>query len=123
MQKTLLSIVSAWSLLALGGAHIAFGLVKFKTPLLEAAREGFIGKFKTPEIRRTAFWFVIFGIPLLLAGHVAVRAALNSDIGLLRIIGFYVFVVSVIGVVAVPKSPFIASLVVSVLLVLAGYGF
>lgn len=100
-----------------------FGIVKYKAPLCEAVSAGFVGKFSAPEVRRTAFWFVLFGVPLILAGHIAVRAAGNADLALLRIIGAYVFAVSLIGVAAFPKSPFPASLVVSVLLVLAGYGF
>ncbi|MFZ6749932.1 DUF6463 family protein [Undibacterium sp. Ren11W] len=123
MPSTLLSSISAWALLALGVAHIAFGVVKFKAPLREALSSGFVGRFSAPELRRTAFWFVLFGIPLTLAGHVAVLAAGNADLALLRIIGAYVFVASLIGVAAFPKSPFPASLGVSVLLLLAGYGF
>ena len=123
MPNTFLSSVSAWALVVLGVAHIAFGVIKFKVPLREAISSGFIGSFSAPEIRRTAFWFVLFGIPLTLAGHVAVLAASNADLALLRVIGAYVFAASVIGVAAFPKSPFPASLGVSFLLVLAGYGF
>ena len=122
-SSTLLSSISAWALVALGVAHIAFGVVKFKAPLREAVSSGFVGRFSAPEIRRTAFWFVLFGIPLTLSGHVAVLAAGNADLALLRIIGAYVFAASLIGVAAFPKSPFPAALVVSFLLVLAGYGF
>jgi len=103
-------------------AHIAFGVVKFKRPLLEAASSGFIGKFTAPEERRTAFWFVMFGLPLVLAGHIAVYALGTGDLSLHRIIGGYVFVASLVGVIAFPKSPFPASLLVSVLLILAGFG-
>ena len=123
MSSTLLSSIASWALVALGLAHIAFGIVKFKAPLREAASSGFVGKFSAPELRRTAFWFVMFGLPLTLAGHIAVRAAGSADLALLRIIGGYVFAASIIGVAAFPRSPFPASLVVSVLLVLAGYGF
>lgn len=123
MPSTLLSSISTWALVVLGLAHVAFGIVKFKAPLREAVSSGFVGKFSAPEVRRTAFWFVLFGLPLILVGHIAVRAAGTADLALLRIIGAYVFAVSLIGVAAFPKSPFPASLVVSVLLVLAGYGF
>jgi Family of unknown function (DUF6463) len=123
MQSTLLSSISAWALVALGVAHIAFGFVKFKAPLREAVSSGFVGRFSAPEIRRTAFWFVLFGVPLTLAGHVAVLASGNADLALLKVIGSYVFAASLVGVAAFPKSPFPASLVVSFLLVLAGYSF
>ena len=117
-----MSIVVVWLLFALGVAHVLFGLVKFKVPLAEAAAAGFVGEFKAPEVRRTAFWFTLFGLPLMLAGHVAVRAAGVGDLGLLKLIGGYVLVTSIIGVVAIPKSPFWAALVLSPLLVAAGFG-
>ena len=123
MPSTFLTSFSAWALVTLGLAHITFGVVKFHAPLLQAVSSGFVGTFSTPEISRTAFWFVLFGLPLVLAGHVAVRAARIGDLVLLRIIGSYVFVTSLLGVAAFPASPFWASLVVSVLLVASGLGF
>ena len=122
MQPTVLSIIAAWSLLLLGVGHIAFGFTKFKEPLLEAVQAGFVGQFKKPEIRRTAFWFIIFGVPLMLAGHAAIHALGIGDLALIRIIGFYVFVASLVGISAFPKSPFPASLVVAIMLLAAGYG-
>ena len=103
--------------------HVGFGIVKFKAPIIEAISSGFVGKFSVPEVRRTAFWFVMFGLPLILAGHIAVRASANGDLALLGIIGVYVFATSLVGIAAFPKSPFPASLLVSILLVLAGLGF
>lgn len=122
MPSRLLASLSAWALLVLGLAHISFGVVRFQEPLLQAVSSGFVGMFSTPEISRTAFWFVLFGLPLVLAGHVAVRAAEIGDLVLLRIIGGYVFLASLLGVAAFPASPFWASLVVSALLVAAGLG-
>lgn len=103
---------------------MAYGIVKYKAPLRDALAAGFVGRFAepAPEMRRTAFWFVILGLPLLLAGHVAVRAAGRADNDLLWLVGGYVFATSLIGVAAFPRSPFPASLIVSVLLILAGHG-
>jgi hypothetical protein len=112
----------AWSLIVIGVGHIAYGIVKFWKPLAEATSAGFIGQFMLPEIRHTAFWFVIFGLLVILAGHVAVHAVAIGDVTLLRIIGTYTFVTSVIGVAAIPKSGFWASLVVSSLLLASVYG-
>jgi hypothetical protein len=113
----------AWFLFVLGVGHIAFGLVKFRIPLSEVVAGGFIGQFKKSEIRRTAFWFVIFGPLLMLAGHAAVHAVSVGDLALLRVIGVYALVTSLIGVAAFPKSPFLASLIVSPLLIAVGYGW
>lgn len=122
MQSTYLSIIAAWALLFLGIAHLLFAFVKFRKPLLEATRAGFIGQFAQTETRRTAFWFAIFGVPLVLAGHTAIHAIENGDLALVRIIGYYVLFASCIGVAAFPKSPFPVSLAVAMMLLGAGYG-
>jgi hypothetical protein len=112
----------AWALLALGVAHIAYGLVKFKVPLAEAAAAGIIGQFKAPEIRRTAFWFLMCGPLLILSGHVAVHAVAVGDFALLRIVGVYLLISSAAGVIVFPKSPLWALLLLSPALIAAGYG-
>jgi hypothetical protein len=66
-----------------------------------------------PEIRRTAYWFFIFGPVLMLAGHAAVHAVAVGDLTLLRIIGTYATVTSLIGIAALPKSPFLIALPIS----------
>jgi hypothetical protein len=115
--------VFAWLLFVLGIAHIAFALVKFKAPLFDAVAAGFVGQFKAPEIRRTAFWFFIFGPVLMLAGHAAVHAIAVGDFALLRIIGAYATVTSVIGIAALPKSPFLIALPISAVILACGYGW
>ena len=112
----------AWALFALGVIHIIFGVVRFKVPLAEAVSSGFFGRFGAPEIRRTAFWFLMCGPLLMLAGHIAVRAVAEGDFALLKVIGAYGVVAAVIGVAAFPKSPLWALLVLSSLLIAAGYG-
>ena len=123
MNPTHLSIIAAWSLLILGIAHLLYALVEFKEPLLGAFRAGFVGKFAAPESCRTAFWFAMFAIPLTAAGHSAIHAATAGDLALLRIIGYYVTIASIIGIAAFPKSPFPASLAVAAMLLAAGYGW
>jgi hypothetical protein len=118
-----MSVAIAWLLFSLGVAHVAYGLVKFRGPLSKALADGFVDRFRASELRRTAFWFVIFGPLLMLAGHAAIHAASGGDLGLLRVIGGYVLFISVVGVAAFPKSPFWASLIVSPLLMAAGYGW
>jgi hypothetical protein len=112
----------AWGLFVLGVAHIVFGLVKFRVPLAEAVSAGFVGKFQVPEIRRTAFWFIVCGPFVMLAGHVAIHAVSVGDLALLRLIGLYAMVTSLIGVIAFPKSPFWGALLLSPLLLAAGHG-
>jgi hypothetical protein len=117
-----MSSLSAWALFILGIAHIVFGIVKFKAPLVDALSAGFIGQFNHPEVRRTAFWFTIFGVLVALAGHIAIYAVATGDLALLKIVGGYASVMSLVGVAALPKSPFWASLLISLFVLATGYG-
>lgn len=122
MPSAHLATVSSWALLALGAAHVVVGAVKYRRPLADAVAAGFVNGFAAPDLRRTAFWFVMFGLPLLLAGHLAVRAAGAADLATLRLIGGHVFATALIGTAAFPRSPFPVALVVALLLCLAGHG-
>lgn len=70
----------AWFMFFLGIGHIGFGLVRFNGPVLDAVSAGLIGQFAEPEVRRTAFWFLIFGPLLMLAGHVGLHAVAKGDL-------------------------------------------
>ncbi len=112
----------AWFMFVLGIGHIIYGLIKFKSPVTDAISAGFVGKFYAPEVRRTAFWFLIFGPLMMLAGHVSIHAVAVGDLALLKILGIYSFVTALIGIAAFPKSPFWAALIASPFLIAAGYG-
>jgi hypothetical protein len=107
----------------LGIGHIVFGLVRYKGPVVDAVSAGFVGKFAKPEVRRTAFWFLIFGPLLMLAGQVGIHAVAQGDLALLRLLGVYAFITAVLGVAAFPKSPFWAPLFVAPVLVAVGNGW
>jgi hypothetical protein len=109
-------------LFVLGIGHVLYGAVKFRGPLLAGLSAGFVGQFGAPETRRTAFWFVMFGPLLMMAGQVALHAVARDDLPLLRLVGAYLFAVSVVGFAALPRSPFVVGLVLSALLLAAGYG-
>jgi hypothetical protein len=111
----------AWLLFVLGIGHIAYAFVKFRAPLLEGLSAGVVGQFGTPELRRTAFWFTMFGPLLMLAGQVALHAAASGDLELYRLVGAYLLAVSLVGVVALPKSPFLVGLLISSSIVAASY--
>lgn len=113
--------VAAWVLLVLGIGHIIYGLVKFKSPLFAAVADGYIGQFGAPEVRRTTFWFMIFGPLLILAGHVGIHAAAHGDLALLKIVGIYTFATALLGVAAYPTSPFWGALVAAPVLIATGY--
>lgn len=112
----------AWLLLALGFAHIGYAFIKFRAPLLAGIAAGITGQFGAPEERRTAFWFLMFGPLLVFAGHVAVLAASSGDLALYRLVGFYLLGISALGLLALPKSPFLAGVIISALMLAAGFG-
>lgn len=124
MKKTLwTAVVAAWVLVTLGVGHTVVGLVRFKKPLAEATRAGFVGQFVGYPDRSAAFWFMIFGPLLVMGGHMAVHAANAADRELLKIIGFYLLAISAVGSLAQPTSPFWAGLVSALILIAAGYGW
>ncbi len=113
----------AWLLVVLGMGHIAYGLRTYGAPLRAAWAAGYIGQFAATEERRTAFWFMIFGPLLVLAGHAALHAAAVGDMALLSILGGYLLLTGVLGAAAFPKSPFWAALAAGPLLIAAGRGW
>jgi hypothetical protein len=112
----------AWSVFILGVAHVMFGMLRFRGPLLDAVMAGFSGQFAAPEIRRTAFWFLLIGPMLMLVGQLAVRAVDHGDLGALRLIGLYMLCAGVIGVAAFPRSPLWALVLLSLPMLAVGVG-
>ena len=116
-------LIAAWILIVLGVGHTAVGGVLFKKPLADAVRAGFVGQFEHYPDRRAAFWFMIFGPLLIMGGHLAIHAVKTADTGLLKIIGFYLLAVALVGSLAQPTSPFWVALIAAAVFVAAGYGW
>ena len=68
---------------ALGLAHIVFGLIRFRGPATEVLAAGFYDQFRHRG-RRAAFWFLLCGVLLMLAGQLALRAVAAGDPGALE---------------------------------------
>ncbi|MBJ7311450.1 DUF6463 family protein [Rugamonas sp. CCM 8940] len=114
---------SAWAVLALGVGHILMGLLRFRQAFLETLRDGLVGQFHHNDTRRVGFWFTIFGPLLMLVGHLAVNAARAGDLHLFSIIGGYLIPIALLGVIAWPRSPFWAALIVGGVLLAVGQGW
>jgi hypothetical protein len=112
----------AWTTFVLGLVHIVFGIVKFQGPLGEAVSAGFIDQFSRHDARRAAFWFLVCGPFLMLMGHIAIRAVAAGDRAVLKIMGVYALMASVVCIAAFPASPLWSLLVLSLLLIAAGGG-
>jgi hypothetical protein len=110
-------------LLALGIAHTVFGLVRFRAPLADALRAGFVGQFEGHEARRAAFWFLAFGGLLMLAGQLALRAAASGDLPAFTLTGLYMLAIALVGVPAFPKSPLWLPLLLAPAFIACGQGW
>lgn len=95
----------AWALFFLGVAHLVFGVLQFRDPLIEALTAGVVDQFRQTESRRAAFWFLMCGPLLMLAGHLGLRAVRQGDHAALKVIGRYGLVCAGVGVIAFPASP------------------
>lgn len=116
-----MALAAAWILAGLGAGHTLFALVWYRKPVWEEVKEGGLGKFR--EIISRRFWITIFGPLMVLIGHVAIRAAASADLALLQVIGIYLLISSTLGVIAFPKTPFWAALILSAILIGAGFGW
>lgn len=114
--------VAAHLLTALGVLHVVYGLIKFRTPIRDAMREGFVGRFVQSDTRRLAFWFLLVGPMLTLLGQLASRAVRAGDLGVVQLVGFYLVGVAFVGVLAFPKSPLWALFPSSFVFIAAGFG-
>ena len=114
--------IAAYYLVVLGVLHVLFGLVRFRTPLREALREGFIGRFGENDARRLAFWFIMVGPLLSLLGLSASHALGGGDMELILMMGATLLIASVIGVLAFPASPLWGLIPPALIFVLGGLG-
>jgi hypothetical protein len=116
-------VAAAWLLFILGVGHVLYGIVWFKAPIRAAITEGFVGKFAGVDARRLAFWFTIFGPLLALAGQVALHAIEIGDLALIKMIGFYLLGMAIVGILALPRSPIWVLMLPAPVFIAAGYGW
>ncbi|NIA00446.1 DUF6463 family protein [Massilia sp. CCM 8734] len=115
--------IAAATLFVLGILHILFGVAKFRQALGAAWGEGLFNRFGANDERRLAFWFIAFGPPLVLCGHLAWRAAGAADTASLGLVGIYGFATGAVGIVAFPRSPLWGLVAVSAVLIAIGEGW
>lgn len=116
-------LTASWMLFSLGIAHILFGFIKYRSPIKDAIVDGFVGKFGGSDSRRLAFWFTILGPALALIGQVAVHSVNIGDYEIVKTIGFYLLGISILGVLAFPKSPLWAVLLLAPIFIAGGFGW
>ncbi len=113
--------LAGYLLISLAIGHTIVGAVLFRDTLAMLIRDGVFDAVMPHLERRAAFWFLMFGFMLFLCGQITLYAAESNDTYLLRIIGFYVFTMGVIGAIAMPKSPFLVAILIGSYLLWSSY--
>ena len=107
-------------LIALG--HALVGIALFRAPLAAMFRDGLVNSIDPRVLgdaaeayggRSTAFWFLLFSPALFMLGQIANRAVARGDAGVLRIIGWHLLALGVVGVIIMPVSGFWTLIAVS----------
>ena len=94
-----------------GVGHAFVGVTLFSEPLSAIVSEGVINSIQPPMYsaqphfdRIAVFWFLLFSPVLLLFGQLINRAVSNRDARSLRLIGFYVIGIGIVGAAILPVS-------------------
>lgn len=112
--------IVAWSILLLGVGHTVTALVTLWQPLCQALHIGPPQALPAGEVR-VAVWFTLFGPVLALVGHLTVRMAAAPDPRAFRLTGGYLAATALIGMVALPGSPFWVLFILALALVAGTY--
>jgi hypothetical protein len=116
----LLRVAGAVTLLG-GVGRIVTGLVIFRPQLSAILRDGLVNAVLPHFDRRAAFWFILIGAMVAMAGHVILHAVALGDAHLLRIVGWYLLAVSTIGTLAMTRSPSWGLIVIALIVLGSAY--
>ncbi len=91
--------------------HAVVGAILFSEPLSAIAREGVINSIQPPMYsaqphfdRIAAFWFLLFSPVLFLFGQIINHAVSHRDASSLRLIGWYLVGIGIVGAAILPVS-------------------
>lgn len=116
----MISIIG-YIVLAGGIGHVITGLVIFRPQLTAIVNEGFIDAVLPHFGRRAALWFILFGVMVAMTGHLLIHAAAVGDLVSVRIAGWYLLGVSVVGTLAQTRSPSSGLILLSLVLLGLSY--
>ena len=108
------------SLIAIGVLHVVYALVRYHGPLIEIVGNGLIGGAETPD-QFGAFWFLIAG-PLMLLAGVAARSQEAAGLQPGARFGGVLLGSAVLGAAVFPVSGFWLLLVPGILALRSGDG-
>jgi hypothetical protein len=89
--------------LAIGVLHTLVGLAIFRSTLADLAAEGFVNSLRGHPVRELAFWFLFFGLVVLLLGAL-VDWCEQRDVPLPAFLGLGRLVLAVVCVTFIPVS-------------------
>ncbi len=95
-----------WWLQGLGAAHAVVGVVLYRQPLAQIARDGFVNSVPDLGDRATAFWFMTAAPTLWLGGRLLRSAESLGDLAAQRSVGGVLTVTGVVGSAVMPTSGF-----------------
>ena len=99
--------LAARLLMATGVGHTVVGLLLFREPLALILRDGVLNSIHYPQFDRSAaFWFLLFSPVLFALGQLTDHAVRRGDVATLRIIGWYLLAIGVVGAIIMPLSGF-----------------
>lgn len=115
-----LSTVTAGTLvIAIGVLHTVVGLALGAVPLRGIAADGYVGAVESSFDRMAIFWFLAFGLALMLAGE-AFRAMERSGERVPARLGWMLAAISLLGAAAIPASGFWLGLGPAALVIVRG---
>lgn len=108
--------VAGYSLVVLGISHTVVAFVLYRQELARWFGQGLLSGAQLQGDRLPALWFLIFSATLFLLGQLVFYAAKAGDQKLLHLVAWYTLGIGALGIVALPKSPFWAAIVIAGLL-------
>ena len=106
-----LSGVAGPLLMVTAVGHALVGAILFSEPLSAIVSAGVINSIRPPMYsgqphfdRIAAFWFLLFSPVLFLFGQIINHAVSHRDVGSLRLIGWYLVGIGIVGAAILPVS-------------------
>ncbi len=109
-------------MIAMGIGHAVIGITLFHDTFVDMLREGFVGTVHPPGYmaepdydRIALFWLLIFSPVLSMLGQITSRAMARGEVDILRVVGWNLLAIGVVGTAVLPISGNPALIVLGVL--------
>ena len=96
--------IGRW-LIVVAFIHTIFGLLVFHSPLRQIAHTGWWGGIERDPMLSAVTWFMLFGLPLLVAG-IALHAVERAHVAMPVSIAWWLLAGAAVGVALMPLSGF-----------------